>query len=449
MKRNLQQLAQWLSEEAVGEAEVTGVAIDTRVVKQGDLFIPFKGERVNGHQFVQQAVDAGASAILWQRSEPNPPPHIPHILVDDTETALQQLARKYRDGHMAKFIGITGSNGKTSTKDIVASLLTPFFKVQKTQGNFNNQLGLPITLLNLDEDTEVAVLEMGMSGFGEIEFLTTLARPHMAIITNIGEAHMQDLGSRAGIAKAKYEIVEGLANDGVLFYDGDEPLLRELVTTKAYAFGHNANNDLCVNTIISSATGSTFTTTGRIEGEFFISVLGEHQVKNTLSAMLVAHQLGLTSEQIKAALQSVVLTDMRMQLVQGANDVQFINDAYNAAPSSVKAAIQFMKKTTIRPKKWLVLADMLELGDEELAFHANLANDIKATDFEYVLLYGPRMQALYTALQNEFTTERLIYRAEHLADLTAIVKQYADADTLVLIKGSRGMQLEQIITACQ
>ena len=165
--------------------------------------------------------------------------------------ALQQMAVAYRNEHQATFIGITGSNGKTSSKDILAGALSPYFKVQKTIGNFNNQLGLPITILQLDEDTEISVLEMGMSGFGEIEFLSRLARPHFAIITNIGEAHMQDLGSHEGIAQAKFEIVKGLSEEGVLFYDGDEPLLQTLVAKTSVAtqsFGFEQGNDLIGST---------------------------------------------------------------------------------------------------------------------------------------------------------------------------------------------------------
>lgn len=213
MKKQLQEIQQWLGCEGqlIESQLVKGVSIDSRHVQAGDLFIPFRGEQTNGHLYVEQAIENGAAASLWLKDEPHPPAHLPLLFVDDTTVALQQLARHYRSTMKAKVIGITGSNGKTSTKDIVSSLLSPYFKVEKTLGNLNNELGLPMTLLNMSEDTEIAVLEMGMSNFGEIEWLTNLARPDYAIITNIGEAHLQDLGSREGIAKAKIEIVEGLS----------------------------------------------------------------------------------------------------------------------------------------------------------------------------------------------------------------------------------------------
>ena len=311
MRKTLAQIATWLNihEQDYSDTVVTGISIDTRTIQPGDLFVPFRGEAVNGHKFVEQAFEKGAAASLWLSDEPNPPKNRPLIFVDDAEVALQQMAIAYRSEHKATFIGITGSNGKTSTKDILAGALSPYFKVQKTIGNFNNQLGLPITILQLDEDTEISVLEMGMSGFGEIEFLTRIARPHLAVITNIGEAHMQDLGSRAGIAQAKYEITKGLLEEGVLFFDGDEPLLQDLVAqdqhTETMSFGFAQQNTLVASHVETTETGSRFTVSGLIEGTFEISVLGEHQVKNALSAILISKALNLTDEQIRTSLKQV------------------------------------------------------------------------------------------------------------------------------------------------
>lgn len=450
MKKNLQQIATWLTIEnqSFPETVVTGISIDTRTIETGDLFIPFRGEAVNGHRFVEQAFEKGAAASLWMIDEPNPPKYLPLIFVKDPEQALQKMAECYRNEHQATFIGITGSNGKTSSKDILAGALSPYFKVQKTIGNFNNQLGLPITILQLDEDTEVSVLEMGMSGFGEIEFLTKLARPHYAIITNIGEAHMQDLGSREGIAKAKLEIVKGLNEEGVLFFDGDEPLLQSLVAKtphlKTQSFGFTAMQDLVASNIETTAQGSNFHVEGVIEGDFFISVLGEHQVKNTLNAMLVSKAIGLTDEQIREALKQVVLTDMRMQLIP-VGELLFINDAYNAAPTSMHAAIRFIEQTTIRNEKWLVLGDMLELGNDERAMHEELAAHIHHEKISYVCLYGPRMKWLYEKLQATFNAAHLVYSEQDYAPIIEKIITNATNESIILIKGSRGMKLENIL----
>ena len=451
LKKTLKEIATWLKirEQQFEDVIVTGISIDTRTIQQGDLFVPFRGEAVNGHKFVEQAFEKGAAASLWLEDEPNPPEHLPLIFVADAEKALQDMAIHYRSEHKATFIGITGSNGKTSTKDIVAGALAPYYKVQKTIGNFNNQLGLPITILQLDEDTDFSILEMGMSGFGEIELLSRIGRPHIAIITNIGEAHMQDLGSRAGIAQAKYEITKGLLDEGVLFYDGDEPLLRELVAQDQYtetkSFGFGEDNDLVAYNIETTDRGSKFSVKGLIDGEFYISVLGKHQVKNTLNAMLVCKALNLSDEQIREALTQVQLTDMRMQLVQGEGDVLFVNDAYNAAPTSMKAAIEFIRTSSMRADKWLILGDMLELGEDEQRFHEEIAEVIDAGSIQHVCLFGPRMKWLYDKLADKFAASNVLYAENDFEPIIQKIKAEASNNSIVLLKGSRGMKLETIL----
>ena len=231
IQKTIQELARMVEAtndiSAYGDIEIRGVSINTRTLEKGNLFIPLKGERHDGHEFVADAFYKGAPLSLWQEDVPNPPEHVPVLVVKDTLKALQQLAKLYRDELDLKVCAVTGSNGKTTTKDILAGLLSLKYKVQKTQGNLNNHIGLPLTILSLEKDTEVAVLEMGMSDFGEIDFLSRLARPDAAIITNIGDAHLQDLGSREGICQAKMEIVNGLAEDGLFVYPGEETLIRD------------------------------------------------------------------------------------------------------------------------------------------------------------------------------------------------------------------------------
>lgn len=446
MKKKIEQVAKWLGIKTNFKGiEVTGVSINTRTIKPGDLFVPFRGENANGHKYVHQAFEAGAAASLWQRDEPNPPKDLPLLFVDDCKTALQEMARAYRDELSTIVIGITGSNGKTSTKDLVASVLKPYFKVQKTQGNLNNELGLPLTILSLDEDTKFAVLEMGMSGFGEIEFLSELARPDYAIITNIGEAHLQDLGSREGIAKAKFEITAGLESHGKLFYDGDEPLLLPFVEDfpQAVSFGFDENNELAVRDIKATETGSSFLVSGIIDAAFTIPVLGEHQVKNTLAAILVALEAGLTEEEIRLSLKDAALTDMRMQIIQADNGATFINDAYNAAPSSMKAALNFIRETTMKEDKWLVLGDMLELGDDERQYHEAVAKSI-SSEIAGVCLYGPRMKWLYDKLDGSFGGQ-LVWSEDDYAPIIEFLKAHITENSVILVKGSRGMALEKVI----
>lgn len=451
MIRKLTELANWL--DAPGQLlegiTVTGATIDSRNIRKGELFIPFRGEHANGHTYVRSAIENGASASLWLADEPNPPADIPLIFVDNAESALQQLARNYREQLTCKVIGVTGSNGKTSTKDLLASVLGAGFAVRKTEGNFNNELGLPLTILSLEEDTEVAVLEMGMSGFGEISFLSKLAKPDIAIITNIGEAHMQDLGSREGIAKAKFEIIDGLSSTGAFYFDGDEPLLTALVhdhpELDAQAFGYGNTCGVIAKDIKVTEQGSQFTVSGQIEGQFTIPVYGEHQVKNALAAMLVAKKLGMADEAIRSALLNAVLTPMRMQPVTAKSGALFINDAYNAAPTSLRAALTFIGQTELRREKWVVLGDMLELGQDEQHFHESVADRLANLQLKGIALYGPRMHWLYDELRKRNTTAELIWTENDYAPIIEKLLQSIDGQSIILLKGSRGMALENVL----
>ncbi len=451
MNEQLSTIATWLQADGqhVEKVMVNGASIDSRTVRNGDLFIPFRGEQVNGHQYVEGAIAKGAVASLWLKDEPNPPKNIPLIFVEDAEHALQELARVYRQQLTCKVIGITGSNGKTSTKDLVASVLSPYYNVKKTEGNFNNELGLPLTILSLDADTEFAVLEMGMSDFGEISFLSNLAKPDYAIITNIGEAHMQDLGSRAGIAKAKFEIIDGLTENGKFFFDGDEPLLRNLTSAKKTismtSFGYGEENDLALGHVTSTDVGSEFTVHGILDGTFTIPVYGAHQVKNTLAAILIAREANLSVAQIEQALKTTALTDMRMQPIYASNEALFINDAYNAAPTSMRAALTFIGETQLRNQKWVVLGDMLELGNEEQKYHEALADQLVTMKLSGICLYGPRMKWLYDALKKRDTDVRLLWTELDYEMIRDVLQKETNAESVILIKGSRGMKLERVI----
>lgn len=448
MKRELAAVQKWLGADGqqIGGQMVTGVEIDSRKVRAGDLFIPFRGEQVNGHRFVANAFEQGAAAALWQKDEPNPPSGVPLLFVDDAEQALQQMARSYRDELSCIVIGVTGSNGKTSTKDLLAGVLSPYFRVAKTAGNFNNELGLPLTILEAEDDTEIAILEMGMSGFGEISFLSKLAKPQFAVITNIGEAHLQDLGSREGIAQAKFEIIDGLTEGGLLLYDGDEPLLKHLTAQqqglRTLSFGYG-ETDLIAEQIESTDSGSSFTVRGSKQGSFSIGVYGAHQVKNALAAMAVAAEFGLSEKQIQDALASTSLTDMRMQPVHGIHGSLLINDAYNAAPASMRAAFRFIGETAVKQEKWLVLGDMLELGSDEKLFHEELAEDLLALDLKGIALFGSRMKWLADRL-NGFKGE-VMWTDNDPQLLVEALRPQLSAQSIVLFKGSRGMKLERII----
>ncbi|MFI8688461.1 UDP-N-acetylmuramoyl-tripeptide--D-alanyl-D-alanine ligase [Rossellomorea sp. NPDC077527] len=427
---------------------VKGVSIDTRKIESGNLFVPFKGENVDGHQFVRQAIENGASAALWDINVPNPPEDIPVLVVEDPLLALQALANKYRHELDLKVVGITGSNGKTTTKDIVANLLSVKYRVHKTQGNYNNHIGLPLTILSLPQDSEVAVLEMGMSGFGEIELLSEISQPDAAIITNIGESHLQDLGSREGIAKAKLEIVKGLKPEGLFAYYGDEPLLQEgvkgLGLTHMETFGRSESNTIYPTKIEMNNHGSYFETSFA-EGEtFFLPVLGQHNIHNALAGILIARHFGLSVDEMKEGLQSLKLTQMRMEMLEGKKGESIINDAYNASPTSMKAAIELVAELEGYRTKILVLGDMLELGDNEEEFHQEIGRMIDGEKIQQVFTFG-HLGSLIAKGALENLQEDRVHSFTDKESLTNKLSSILKGDELILFKASRGMKLEEII----
>ncbi|MBM7579468.1 UDP-N-acetylmuramoyl-tripeptide--D-alanyl-D-alanine ligase [Jeotgalibacillus terrae] len=451
MKKTLKEIAEILKADVPAQgfedAVAEGASINTLTIQPGNLFVPFKGEKTDGHKYVRQAFEKGAGISLWQKDVPDAPHDLPIILVDDPEAALQQLASAYRQENHFKVVAITGSNGKTTTKDMIAGVLSTKYSVQKTEGNFNNNLGLPLTLLNIKESTDVAVLEMGMSGFGEIELLSNIATPDIAVITNIGESHLQDLGSRENIAKAKFEIISGLNQNGILFYYGDEPLLKTLVEQaedlKSASYGYEDTNGLYPRNTEIDESGSRIQL-GTEETWVSIPVLGRHNVLNGLATIRTALHLGLTLEEIEEGFAKTEMTSMRMERVEGVNGEIFINDAYNASPTSMLAALQFLEEAKASGKKIAVLGDMLELGDNEETFHREIGQKINFNEIPVLLTYGPRSKWL---AEEALQRSPLVYWFKEHDELVAELKKHLCKGDLVLVKGSRGMELEKVIEA--
>ncbi|MGG0184772.1 UDP-N-acetylmuramoyl-tripeptide--D-alanyl-D-alanine ligase [Bacillus rhizoplanae] len=453
IQRTLKQIEQMVCGTGLtgqwNDVVIKGVSIDTRKIEQGNLYIPIQGERFDGHAFVEKAIESGAVATLWKKGVANPPTNLPVIFVEDTLQALQTLAKSYRDQLNVKVVGVTGSNGKTSTKDIVTSLLGAKFKVQKTEGNFNNHIGLPLTILNLEEDTEMAVLEMGMSSRGEIEFLSKIARPDAAIITNIGEAHLMDLGSRDGIAEAKLEIVAGLQDNGVFVYNGDEPLLTTRVpgmnlSAKTITFGDARANDYYPVSVKLEATGTQFTMNQAQNVAFYLPVLGKHNVYNALASMAVAEFFGVTWEEMKQGLVNLKMTGMRMEVVKTDAGLTIINDAYNASPTAMEAAFHLMNELNGFSKKILVLGDMLELGDQEVQFHYEVGKLIDPARIAYVFTYGTLGAQMAEGARINFSNER-VKAYDNKEELVKDLKEVVGVKDVVLVKASRGMKLEEVI----
>lgn len=434
----------WISDHVNGtlkaafeNVQISGVSIDSRNIYEGVLFIPFKGEHVDGHRYVEDAIQKGAHAALWQRDAGEAPEHLPIIVVDDTLTALQTFSKAYLKEVAPKVIAVTGSNGKTTTKDMIEAVLAPHFKVKKTEGNYNNEIGLPLTLCQLDEDTEISILEMGMSGFGEISFLSTLAEPHIAAITNIGESHMRDLGSREGIAKAKYEIVDGL--NGPLFYDGDEPLLQPFVQSNkdAHCIGFSEDNEYYIHDLKTIENEIEFTVNDNI---YKVPTIGSHNARNATIAIAIAKHLGISDAQINENFARLKLTGMRMEQLKGMNGATLINDAYNASPTSMKAAIDTMDQMHCQTKV-IVFSDVLELGEDEKMYHEAVGRYIKGKAIDYVFTTGEAAKYIHEAAKPFVNTMHF----DSKEAVTKHLKSMLNDKTTVLFKASRGMKLETII----
>lgn len=459
MERTLAEIAVMaggtLTDKSSGSLVAKGVSKDTRTLSPGNLYIPLIGETFDGHKFAQDAARQGAVGSLWQQDHPDAPEGVPLILVDDTLLALQRLAVNYRRQLQVRIVGITGSNGKTTTKDMTAAVLQTVFRVHKTAGNYNNHIGLPLTLLQLSEDTEVAVLEMGMSGRGEIELLSRLAEPEIAVITNIGEAHLLQLGTRREIARAKTEILAGLLPGGTLIYNGDEPLIEEVLPelsepgrmqAEAYGrvrFGNGTGNDLYPSNIRMDAKGTYYRINETGAKEFYIPLLGAHNVVNSLAAYAVGKHFGLDAETIARGLAGVAVTGMRIEVMHAPNGLTILNDAYNASPTSMRAAIALLHEAAGFERKFAVLGDMLELGENEAAFHREIGEMLDPSKVEGVYVYGPLAVHIAEGAKARFPDNR-VRHFEDKEQLAHELGRTAGANDVVLIKGSRGMRMEQV-----
>jgi UDP-N-acetylmuramoyl-tripeptide--D-alanyl-D-alanine ligase len=442
---------QLLAPETAGR-EIAGVVTDSRKITPACLFVPLVGETFDGHDYGASSLAAGAAGILWQRDK-GTAPEGGVILVEDTLEALQQLSASYLNVIKPQVVGITGSNGKTTTKDIVTAVLETQYKVHKTQGNFNNHIGLPLTVLSMAEDTQIAVLEMGMSGRDEIALLASLAPPDIAIITNIGESHLLQLGSRKEIARAKLEIAEGLKPGGLLVYNGDEPLLAEVMQEpgfhapsdmKTFRFGLDSDNDDYPTGMMTHSAGMSFTSHQQTERAFTLPLPGRHNVVNALAALAVARHYGITEDNMERGLGTLRLTGMRIEVISTPSGLTLLNDAYNASPTSMRAAIDVLQSMKSSGSKIAVLGDMLELGPEEAQFHSEIGSYLNPEELDLVFTYGPLSTHIAEAAAKTFGSDRVFAFTDKAALTESLIAKSTSKD-VVLFKASRGMRLEDVL----
>lgn len=437
---------------AIADFDFTGVTTDSRAVKPGELFVALKGGNFDGHDYCVKAAELGAVGVVVSRDVEGLPAGVSVFKVEDTLLAYQQLAHAYRLKQQGlKVFAITGSNGKTSTKDLLAACLSAKYKVVKTQGNFNNEIGLPKTLLSIQPDTDIAVVEMGMRGLGQIAELCRIAEPDSGLITNVGETHMELLGSMENIGKAKSEIVVDLPSDGFAVLNGDnEYVLAAAGKTKAQVvyFGLGENCDYRGSDIVTSALGTTFTCTEKKSGKsvsVHLQLIGEHNVYNALSAIAGAACYGVPLEDSAKALATARLTGSRQEIIY-IGDITFINDAYNASPASMEAALKTLaeaKKAAHGAVRTIaVLADMLELGAISEDAHRRVGRWAVENGVDYVLTYGP--EAAYISEE----VKKLGGETCHYADRQGAadkLRQLATAGDIILLKGSNSMQVGKML----
>ncbi len=424
------------------DIEISSIYTDSRRIEKDSLFIPIKGERVDGHDFIENVFAQGALVSL---SEKKLDGNYPYILVEYSLQALKDLAEFYLQQLQIPVVGVTGSVGKTSTKEMIASVLNQKFHTLKTDGNFNNEIGLPLTVFRLRDEHEAAVLEMGISDFGEMSRLTKIARPDIAVITNIGLCHLENLKSRDGILKAKTEIFEGLKEHGCIILNGDDDKLasvKEYQGIRPVFFGYDKSNGIYADQIenlgLKGVKCCIHTTVGTIQVQ--IPVPGMHMVMNAMAACGVGLSMGLTLEQIKTGIEDLKPVRGRTNIIYGER-YTVIDDCYNANPISMKASIDILMDALGR--KVCILGDMFELGADEAALHTQIGEYVAEKSVDVLITIGDLSKNISMAASGNARCQCIHYddKKQAFLELPKLLKK---GDS-ILVKASHGMEFPEVV----
>lgn len=429
------------------QTEASCVVIDSRKVEAGGIFIATKGERVDGHDFILQVAKRGALGVVCEKKPENC--DIPYILVEDSFLALKKIAEYYRQQLSVKVVGITGSVGKTSTKEFIAGVISRKYSVLKTQGNFNNEVGLPLTVLSIREEHQVAVLEMGISDFGEMHRLSKIARPDICVITNIGQCHLENLGSREGILKAKSEIFDFMNPEGDIFVNGDDDMLvgAKLKTAKKPVhFGMDPLNEVYASDVMNKGLlgSSAVIHMGNYVFPVEIPLPGGHMVYNALAAAAVGNCLGLTKEEIKSGIAAVEAVGGRSHVIALPSRT-IIDDCYNANPVSMKAAIDLL--TMALGRKVAILGDMFELGANEKELHGEIGAYAAEKKVDVLICVGSLSKNMYDAACKVTTGE--VFYFETRDEMMDMIWGLLKPGDNILVKASHGMHFEKVVETLQ
>ena len=434
------------------EKEIQEFCKDTRTIKKGDTYIGIKGENFDGNTLWEKAFESGAEAVIIQGidfSKENLNKNQNIIEVKDTIQALADIAtyKRISMGKNFKMVGVTGSVGKTSTKDIVANVISQKYKTLKTQGNNNNEIGLPFTMFNL-KDQEAAVIEMGMNHFGEISKLTKIAKPTIAVITNIGTSHIGNLGSRENILKAKLEILEGM-NKKVLVINNDNDLLHkyymENKDVEIHTYGIENDSEVKAEDIVLNENDSEFVC--NIKGEKFkvkVPVGGIHFVYNAICAATVGMLMGLSKDQIKNGIETFELTKKRMDITELKNGVTIINDSYNASFESMQASLKYLQGLNSK-RKIAVLGDMFELGEYSKKLHEKVGTEVAKNKIDILVCCGENAKYIVESAEKEGMKNENVHYFENREQVEKFVKDNWQSGDSILFKASNGMKFFNIV----
>ena len=449
MKLDLYEIAEVLSaKNDVTQFEnvaIRNAEFDSRLIESGDLFVPLKGAR-DGHEFIPTAFAQRAAATLSER----PVAEGAYILVDDVLTAFQRLAQYYLEKMQVDVLAVTGSNGKTTTKDMLAQLLTTTYKTYKTQGNYNNEIGLPYTVLHMPEDTEKLVLEMGQDHLGDIHLLSELAKPKTGIVTLVGEAHLEFFGSRAEIAQGKMQIADGLRKDALLIVPADK-IVNEFLPAdcKLVRFGPDADIFL---TRLEERKDSLSFECNFLDQRIDLPVTGKYNATNAMIAAYAALQEGVSEAAIAQAFSKLELTRNRTEWKKAANGADILSDVYNANPTAMRLILETFSTIPANPggRKLAVLADMKELGADSKSMHGSMITSLNPEIVTDLFLYGQDMEALYDYAKEIYPPGKVQYfikndEKDQFEQLTKAVREILTPADQILLKGSNSMNLAKLV----
>jgi UDP-N-acetylmuramoyl-tripeptide--D-alanyl-D-alanine ligase len=446
----LKQIAEITNGTLRGDANcrIDGIEIDSRQIRPGMMFAPLAGERVNGHDFVPGLLAQGIPASFWQQDQPGMPEDGNLVIVADVKAALTALAKAWRRMVPARIIGVTGSAGKTSTKDLIAAVLSIRYRVCKTAGNRNNDIGVPRTILSIGRGDDFAVVEMGISDWGEMDQLVDIVDPEVTVITAIAEAHIQNFHTLDNIVAQKCRINQHLG-PGQCFYNADAYGLTEAIAAQplarpAIGYGYD-HGTLRITGWQALADGMHFTTTAYDGRMFVLPLLGKHLIANAAAAVAIGQWAGLSGDEVQQGFSGVELTPHRMQPVNVGNTL-IIDDTYNSNPASLKAALEFLSSYEGEGEKIAVIGDMLELGEASGQLHAGIARQVDFAAFDRVFLYGENMRRLFDELVKQGRSAEYFTSFD---DLKASCRLLAGRRAVVLLKASNGLHFIELAEAME